>query len=121
MITRKHSLDTIPHMQPCKRQNLDPEGRLKSSANDCFNSQLKCLSPSYSPAKRTRADGSISVCDKQPRLHEVLDNPSGEDVHSIYFEINQYLGELHFLRQVRELRLRQAASQLPPNQPTQNL
>ena len=99
-------------MQPYKRQHLAPEERPSLSDKDRPDLQNDSL-PLMSPTKRTRNDGSITVCDKQPRLLEVLHNPSGESVNDVYFEINRFLGELHFQKQVRELRNRFAAQKSP--------
>ncbi len=113
MMTEKHELDT--RTQPCKRPCLGIETFSSTSLKDCVGSQN--VSPSFASltitTKRTRSDGSISVCDKQPRLQEILENSNRDAVHSFYYEINQYLGELHFQRQVRELRNRLAAQQSP--------
>ncbi len=113
MMTEKHELDT--RTQPCKRPCLGIETFSNICLKDCVESQN--VSPSFASltttTKRSRTDGSISVCDKQPRLQEILENSNREAVHSFYYEINQYLGELHFQRQVRELRNRLAAQQSP--------
>jgi hypothetical protein len=113
MLTEKRDLDSFA--SPCKRAYIDSEARLHVSVKDSVSSQNSSMSVT-SPAKatkRTRTDGCIAVCDKQPRVHYVLQKSDGEDVHSIYYEINQFLGELHFQRQVRELRNRLAAQQSP--------
>jgi hypothetical protein len=111
MMTDNHELDS----QPCKRPCLEIETFSSTSLKDCVGSQN--VSPSFPSltvaTKRTRSDGSISVCDKQPRVQEILENSNRDAVHSFYYEINQYLGELHFQRQVRELRNRLAAQQSP--------
>ncbi len=107
-----HELDSLT--QPAKRPCLGLEAHSTMLAKDNVglpNASL-IISPTKTP-KRSRNDGSISVCDKQPRLQEVYENCSREDSHNIYYEINQYLGELHFQRQVRELRNRLAAQQSP--------
>ena len=113
MMTEKHELDT--RTQPCKRPCLGIETFSNICLKDCVESQN--VSPSFASltttTKRSRTDGSISVCDKQPRLQEILENSNRDAVHSFYYEINQYLGELHFQRQVRELRNRLAAQQSP--------
>jgi hypothetical protein len=111
MMTKNHDVDLL--MQPNKRPYFGPEVRTESCLKDADGVASHALSFT-SPTKRTRTDGSIAVCDKQPRVHEVLLNSvNGEDVHSIYYEINSFLGELHFQRQVRELRNRLAAQQSP--------
>jgi hypothetical protein len=110
MLTPK--CDTDLCMQPCKRQHLGPEEHPDLSEKDCQGSQNDSVTLAL-PVKRTRNDGSITVCDKQPRVLEVLQNPNGESVHDIYFEINHFLGELHFQKQVRELRNRFAAQKSP--------
>jgi hypothetical protein len=113
MLTEKRDLDSLE--KTCKRAYIDSEARSHLSVKDFVSSQNSSMSVT-SPAKatkRTRTDGCIAVCDKQPRVHYILQNSNGEDVHSIYYEINQFLGELHFQRQVRELRNRLAAQQSP--------
>ena len=111
MIATEHDVDSP--MQPNKRPCLGLEVLACNSLEICAGAQNSSLSFT-SPTKRTRSDGSVVVCDKQPRLHEVFPNgANGEDVHSIYYEINLFLGELHFQRQVRELRNRLAAQQSP--------
>jgi len=110
-ITPKHDTGDLL-TQPNKRLFFEPDGLINLPVSKCASSQSDALSFA-SPVKRNRTDGSITVCDKQPRVHEVSGNDTGEDVHSIYFEINQHLGELHFQRQVRELRNRLAAQQSP--------
>lgn len=100
-------------MQPNKRPYFGPDAPTTSSLQLCTGADCDSLSFT-SPIKRTRSDGSLVVCDKQPRVHEALPKGvNGEDVQSIYFEINSFLGELHFQRQVRELRNRLAAQQSP--------
>lgn len=110
-MSQKHTGDSLT--QPNKRLFFDLDAHLKLPVSKCSSSSSSDSLSSASPTKRNRSDGSIAVCDKQPRVHEVLDNDNGEEVHSMYYEINQYLGELHFQRQVRELRNRLAAQQSP--------
>lgn len=112
-MSQKHELDSFT--QPSKRPCLGPEAHSNILVKDYAGlpkGSLPIASPTKTP-KRTRNDGSIAACDKQPRLQEVYENCSREDAHNIYYEINQYLGELHFQRQVRELRNRLAAQQSP--------
>ncbi len=100
-------------MQPNKRPYFGPDTSVCSNRQFSAEADHDLLSFT-SPTKRTRTDGSIAVCDKQPRLYELLPKGAyGEDVQSIYYEINLFLGELHFQKQVRELRNRLAAQQSP--------